>query len=301
MMKASLFLCLCFLNLLSVYCLHKEPLEVCGTPCTDNLNCSASTACSVCRMGFCVGQGLCNSYCDPKLGVDYYCYNDYCQYCDNATKSCRSDCTGPCASDIQCGGSCNFCKNYACVGACKAPCQTSDDCANNLDGCTQCINNQCAQPAGCGIYCTNNLDCINNLDGCTKCVRNQCIPGGCGSKCYWTPDCAGQGNCTQCQGRFGPDGYGLCTAICGNACVLDSDCYGNLTNCGQCYQGICRPSTACGVGCMNVAGCAGNCHRCINNVCTKNAGCGEACDVNDVCDQTNPSCMYCINQRCGHP
>eukprot|EP01123_Difflugia_compressa_P000214 TRINITY_DN10311_c0_g1_i1.p1 TRINITY_DN10311_c0_g1~~TRINITY_DN10311_c0_g1_i1.p1 ORF type:complete len:325 (-),score=40.14 TRINITY_DN10311_c0_g1_i1:51-974(-) len=276
------------------------PPPPCGNPCKGPSDCSGN--CSSCRLGYCVGEGKCNSYCDPAEPISMYCYNDYCQYCDPSTSSCRSTCGGPCVDADQCtASSCPKCNNYICSSVCGAKCTSTSDCASDPDLCTKCINGTCQKPTGCQSACNTNDDCIHNTDTCTKCIRNVCVPGGCNSICYYTPDCFGQGNCTQCYGRFYPGGYGVCTASCGLACGSNEQCNGTLTNCGLCKNNVCSPSDVCGIACINDVGCAGNCHRCINGTCTKNATCGQACQVNTQCDQTDPKCMYCINSKCGAP
>jgi len=276
-------------------------LPQCGQTCTGPQDCAGSN-CSSCRLGLCVDKGNCGSYCNPNQSIDFWCYNDYCTYCDKVTNSCKSNCGGPCTSAGQCTQNCPKCMDYKCSTAsgCTAPCANNNDCAANTDGCTLCIANVCTKAHGCSSYCVANGDCVQNTDGCTKCVRNQCIKGGCGSLCYYLPDCIGQGNCTQCMGRF-PGGGGVCTSGCGLPCFGSDQCNGSLTNCGLCNNGSCAPSDVCGISCMNIVGCGGNCHRCIGGVCSANAKCGEACEVNTECDQSDPKCMYCINSKCGSP
>jgi len=272
----------------------------CGQACSGPQDCTGDSRCGTCRLGFCVSAGNCRSYCDPNQDINTWCYNSYCVSCDRATNSCLSDCGQPCTSPSQCiTATCGACNNYRCTRACGATCQADSNCALNTDGCLKCTGGVCTKPTGCGASCIANSDCV--VQGCTKCVRGQCVVGGCNSICYWTPDCVGQGNCTQCFGRFEPGAYGVCTASCGAPCGDNSQCNGTLTNCGQCLNGTCSASEQCGIGCQNDAGCAGNCHRCVGGVCIKNATCGEACDVNSTCYQTNPKCMFCINSKCGSP
>jgi len=273
----------------------------CGLGCTGPQNCGG--ACASCRLGICVDQGKCGSYCDPTQSTNLWCYNDYCATCDRATNSCRSDCGGPCVIVSECTNTCPRCSNFKCSTGCSAICRDNTQCAANSDGCTVCNNLTCQSPRGCGAPCQNNENCIHSTDGCTKCIRNKCVQGGCGSICYYTPDCYQQGNCTQCYGRFGPpnDLYGLCTAPCGSACLDNTQCNGTLTNCGLCKNGFCSPSDACGVGCMNDVGCAGNCSVCVTGRCQLGGTCGTACQVNTQCNQSDPRCMFCINQRCGAP
>jgi len=274
------------------------PLAGCGQACGVTEDCTGT--CNVCRLGVCVGLGKCNGYCDPTQSSNLWCYNDYCASCDLKTNSCRSDCNGPCATALQCAEHCPSCSGFRCMKPCQIPCNVADDCTPNADGCFLCTNKVCSRPTGCNIGCQSNSDCISNTDGCTKCVRNRCITGGCNSICYYAPDCIGQGNCTQCFGRF-PGGYGVCTAGCGGACNATSQCNGTLTNCGLCLNGKCSPSNVCGVSCQSDAGCAGTCSTCKGGICSVGGTCGQPCLVNTQCDQSNPRCMYCINQLCGAP
>jgi len=300
-----LFLSLCVLTVvvLEVPVVHKEdhhgrqPFAGCGTGCSGPQDCGGN--CTICRLGRCVGPGNCKSYCDPTQAPSFWCYNDYCGFCDPKTNSCRSDCNGACQTADQCANArCKVCYSFRCTSDCGAPCVDSSSCANP-QGCSICLNGTCQIPTGCGAPCQGNFNCIRNTDGCTKCVRNRCVTGGCNSICYYDPDCQDQGNCTQCNGRF-PD-YGVCTAKCGGACLANRDCNGTLTNCGLCKAGKCVPSDVCGVACLNSVGCDGNCHRCIGGVCVKGATCGVACSVNTDCDQDDPRCMYCINSVCRAP
>jgi len=273
----------------------------CGAACQGDHNCTGNPLCTSCRLGICVGLGNCGSYCNPNQDINLWCYNSYCTTCDRISSTCLSDCGAPCTVPTQCMSHCNFCTvSFRCVRSCGSTCVADSDCAPNVDGCTKCTNSTCQKPTGCAAFCISNSDCINNKDGCTKCVRNQCVKGGCGSICYYSPDCIGQGNCSQCYGRFSPGGYGLCTGSCNSPCNDPEQCNGTLTNCGQCRNNVCSPSTQCGITCENSAGCAGSCSRCIAGLCTKSAACGESCTVNTDCDPVSP-CPYCTNTVCSGP
>jgi len=272
-----------------------ELASPCGGPCGDNNDC-ADARCKSCRLNKCVGAGNCSSYCDPTQDINVWCYNSYCTTCEKATNSCLSNCCGPCVNNLQCMQHCNVCSTAnKCGPACGANCSTDGDCFWNALGCIKCQNHTCQKPSGCDAPCASNSDCMNNKDNCTKCVRNRCVMGGCGSKCYYTPDCIGQGNCTQCYGRYPPDGYGLCYASCNSPCSANDQCNGNLTNCGQCRNNVCGPSTQCGIQCQNSAGCDGPCHRCLTGICNANARCGENCSVNTDCETT---CSRCTQNKC---
>jgi len=275
------------LYLISVQSVSVTVPAMCGQPCTSSDACEAGDKrCGVCRLGVCVGDGNCTSYCDPNQDINRWCYNSYCTYCDKATNSCLSNCGGPCTAPNQCAHCTSCSSDFKCVRTCGTSCMNDNDCSFNVDGCTKCTSNTCQRPTGCGAPCTANTECNKNQDGCTKCVRGQCVRGGCGSICYYSPDCIDQGNCTQCFGRFEPGGFGYCTANCGSPCGAPEQCNGTLSNCGQCRDGVCRPSTQCGIACLNIAGCDGNCHQCIAGVCTANRPCGAQCDVDDICDKT---------------
>jgi len=292
--------------LLILICLYFESVNSqvkCGVPCSGPNDCTSPTdnRCTTCRLGKCVGPGGCGNYCNPDQPVDQWCYNGYCTSCDRATSKCLSDCGGACMNAGECiATSCSVCSpQFRCVRSCSSACTTDSDCASNVDGCTKCTASKCQRPTGCAAHCISNSDCIQNTDGCTKCVRNQCVTGGCASICYYTPDCIGQGNCTQCFGRFEPGGYGLCTGSCTSPCGGPEQCNGTLTNCGQCLNGVCSPASQCGITCQNDAGCALNCHRCIGGICTANAKCGEDCNTDTDCDIN--TCRLCTNKKCTSP
>jgi len=293
-MKVILF----FVLVSSLYGIEVKTPPFCGVVCRGNQDCGGT--CASCRLGICVDQGKCGSYCDPTVSPLLWCYNDYCAYCEPATNSCRSDCGGPCVIPSECSAHCPGCSNFKCSAGCNTACTTNANCAANPEGCITCTNGTCHAPSGCNVPCQTNANCMASSDGCTKCVRNRCILGGCGSICYYTPDCNQQGNCTQCYGRF-EGGFGVCTASCGSACLDNNQCNGTLTNCGLCKSGICSPSDVCGVWCMNDVGCAGDCSLCVAGRCQVGGTCGTPCQVNTQCNQTQPTCKFCINGRCGAP
>jgi len=239
--------------------------DTCGHACSTHVNCNGQ--CPTCRQQVCVDTGYCGSWCDPSKSPYTFCYAGQCKDCNPQTKTCVPGCGGRCFSDEDCYGNCSKCILQRCI----------------------------PKTGGCGLPCGSNSDCEIATDGCTKCLRNQCVKGGCGSMCYWQPDCNSQGNCTQCMGRF-PGGYGLCVSGCNMSCVSNADCAGNMTDCGLCRNGKCSASDKCGVSCMGMNGCAGNCHRCIDGACSPNAACGAACETNAECDQLN--CPFCNQGRC---
>ena len=124
---------------------------------------------------------------------------------------------------------------------------TKDNCVNNPNGWTECVNKRCAPPG-----CTKDSDCSNDL---------KCEFGSCAQLC------SSSGSC--------PDGQACSQSApfrCGNACTSPSDCIASEV----CDGG------ACVAGCTGPGQCADD-HSCIHGQCTSQCLTDSDCTGNQYC------------------
>lgn len=202
----------------------------CGSDCSDVNDCNASGPCKICRLGQCMSDGECGSFC----ASNDECYGAHCRTCDLNKNQCVSPCGGTCGSSSDCaiaGGPCGQCIAGICQqGGCGAHCNVAADCAAQ-GNCTQCLFNKCY--SGCGGECTKDQECNDAYSMCGVCQNGECVEGNlCEASCANNNECSG--SCSRCSNGKCQPGRG-----CGEACSVSSDCSQLPTACSECIRGVC--------------------------------------------------------------
>lgn len=197
-------------------CVPKPP---CGpdTPCPECMDClNGQCVPRICPEGYiCVGDSCvpecdcnnptCNTAnaCVPTAGGKCYC----------------SPCSGPCATNANCGPGC-YCDNGQCKPKpCVGTCVNGGDCG---PGCG-CLNGEC-------VPC-DSVDCQNNPSLCSQILGCKCSSGGCekavgcnDEECATASDCNDGCTCDE----------GICKECANYSC---EDC-ANHPGC-KCLSGVC--------------------------------------------------------------
>ena len=261
------------------------------TQCTGPADCDANEICD-------------NQVCRPCVGAECPttdCTVDGCDsgfVCDDATKLCKPDTTGPvaacdaCTSVDECGGTPWKCAPLISGNACLPGCATNDDCktgwlcqAGNCTpsnfNCSTCMGEGCPAGNACN---PSSGSCIAATAQCEACGNdwecgegNACHQGKCVPRCD-EGACAGGGQCVTSSNQIK-----VCDGACAGSCT--PACAGATPHCvsGACVQ------------CRNQGDCATD-QTCSNGTCTGGTG---------NCTAPTPylwngACVECIsNDHCG--
>ena len=193
--------------------------------------------------------------------------------CCCADETCSADCCKTqCSNDDACG-SCERCKDGACVSdttlpGCGSKCTTDDECAN---GTCCCADGTCSADC-CGTKCSTDDECA---DGTCCCADETCSADCCKTQCSNDNEC---GSCEKCENK---------------ACVADLGQDGQTCGseeCSVCANGTCQNKMTQRTLCN---GTKENCCPLNGKTCEDETGC---CDANNPCNKEN--CETCDNGKC---
>jgi len=313
-----------------------------GDPCVDDAGCDQAT--EKCHDGKCwpteacfvpsdCGDGeVCKDHaCVPcegdECGAAADCTVDGCDagfHCDEATKQCVEDTTGPtadpcaaCTKDEDCGGPDN---GWSCIptgGAqvCLPPCATGDDCpagwtCDTSQGgkcfpsgykCQGCVMDGCADGQVCN---TNDGSCVEGKSECDPCQydwecgeHHACHKlGSLGRFCV--PRCSGGAACpgsSQCVSD-GDTGVMVCEPPQGLGCCFSTD-PSECTPVCDAPTPVYDPISGNCVGCLQDTDCAsGTCDQ-TTHTC---GGTGSCQDPTPYFSPDAGKCVQCLdNSHCG--
>jgi len=116
----------------------------CGRQCAVDTDCKDCKTCHTCRLGHCIADGQCNSFC---IGNED-CYAGVCV------------------------GNCEY--NRCGRKGCGLTCNNHDECIARSSECQTCRLGRCVSFGNCGSYCQTQQDCYGG--SCTNNCRNwRCV------------------------------------------------------------------------------------------------------------------------------